>query len=106
MAAKKTTVLTLARSGGVAGIRPPPKVLDTASLPDAGARRIEELLTASKFFSLPAELHENTPSPDNFQHTLTVNHANGRKHSVTFTEASASEALRELKRLVRDQARV
>jgi len=105
MPGRKSTQLTLARSGGVAGIRPPPKQLDTASLPPAAARHIEELLTRADFFALPAELQESTKSADNFQHTLTVRHAGGREHTVTFTEASASEALRELKRLVRDHAK-
>ena len=105
MPVKKTTQLSLARSGGVGGIRPPPKVLDTASLSAAAAQHIEELLTRSDFFARPAELPERTKSADNFQHTLTVRHAGGREHTVTFTEASASEALRELKRLVRDQAK-
>jgi len=105
MPAKKTTQLTLARSGGVAGIRPPPKVLDTAALPEAAARRIEELLEEADFFALPSELPEQSASADNFQHSLTVRHAGGREHTVTFTEASASAALRELKRLVRDQSK-
>lgn len=99
----KSTLLTLSRCGGVAGIRPPPKVLDTAGLSAASVQRIEELLAAAKFFSLPGELPCRS-SGDVFQHTLTIEHASGRKHSVTFSEAEASEALRELKRLVRDQA--
>ena len=104
MPTKKPTVLTLARSGGVAGIRPPPKVLDTAKVSAAAAQRVEELLVKAGFFSLPAELPERSPSADSFQHSLTVRHAGGREHTVTFTESAASDALRELKRLVRDQA--
>jgi len=104
MPAKNSTRLTLTRSGGVAGIRPPPKVLDTGSLSAVAAGHIEELLGKSNFFALPAELPEHAPGADNFQHSLTVHHADGREHTVTFSEASASEALRELKRLVRDQA--
>ncbi len=104
MSAKKSTLLSLARSGGVAGICPPPKVLDTTALAPAMASQIEVLLEAARFFALPAELPECGSSADNFQYSLTVRHADGREHTVTFTEASASEALRELKRLVRDQA--
>ena len=104
MPAKKTTVLTLARSGGVAGIRPPAKTLDTSVLPDATARRIEELLNTTGFFKLPAVLPEPSSAADAFQHSLTVSHPSGGEHTVTFTEASASEALRELKRMVRDLA--
>jgi hypothetical protein len=105
MPKEKSTLLTLGRSGGVAGIRPPPKTLDTAGLPAATVQRIEELLEMTGFFKLPTELPEHTPGADNFQHSLTVHHASGRKHTVTFTEASADEALRELKRIVRDQAK-
>lgn len=104
MTAKKTTVLTLARSGGVAGIRPPAKTLDTAKLPAATVKRIEELLDTTGFFKLPAELSGSPSGADAFQHSLTVNHPSGGEHTVTFTEASASEALRELKRMVRDLA--
>ncbi|MBK9990755.1 MAG: hypothetical protein IPP19_08505 [Verrucomicrobia bacterium] len=104
MPAKKTTILTLARSGGVAGIRPPSKTLDTAKLPAAAAQRIEELLNTASFFKLPAVLPVSAPGADTFQHSLTVSHASGCEHTVTFTEASASEALRELKRMVRDLA--
>ena len=96
MAAKNFTCLSLARSGGVAGIRPPPKVLDTA--------KVSAVAAQAGFFSLPAELPERSPSADSFQHSLTVRHAGGREHTVTFTESAASDALRELKRLVRDQA--
>ena len=105
MPTKKSTQLTLARSGGVAGIRPPPKVLDTAGLTAPAAQHIEELLVKAGFFALPAELPERSPTPDSFQHSLTVRHAGGREHTVTFTEGAASEALRELKRLVRDHAK-
>ena len=104
--AKKSTVLTLARSGGVAGIRPPPKVVDTGKLPADAAQKVEQLLAAADFFALPAELPERAPSPDSFQHSLTVCDASGREHTVTFTESGASEALRELKRWVRDHAKV
>lgn len=100
----KSTLLTLSRSGGVAGIRPPPKVLDTAVLPTASVKRIEELLASADFFSLPTELPSRSSGIDALQHTLTIEHASGRKHAVTFAEADAGEALRELKRLVRDQA--
>jgi hypothetical protein len=105
MPTKKPTVLTLARSGGVAGIRPPPLVFDTTGKSEAVVQRVEELLATANFFSLPAELPERQATADSFQHSLTVHHASGRKHTVTFTEASASDALRELKRLVRDQAK-
>lgn len=104
MAAKRTTVLTLARSGGVAGIRPPPLVLDTARVPEKVLRRIESLVETSGFFSLPAELPAPKNTADHLLHSLTVAHADGREHTVTFAEGSASEALRELKRLVRDQS--
>jgi hypothetical protein len=105
MSANKSTKLTLARSGGVAGIRPPPKVLDTTGLAADAVQRIEKLLEKADFFGLPAELPSRSSSADNFQHSLTVCRADGSEHTVTFSETDASEALRELKRLVRDQAK-
>ena len=105
MPSKKHTRITLARSGGVAGIRPPPSVVDTAKLSPGQARRVEELLAAADFFTLPAELVERAPQPDSFQYSLTVENEEGQAHTVAFTEQSAEEPLRELKRLVRDFAR-
>lgn len=102
MPKEKSTRLTLARSGGVAGIRPPPKELDAATLNKDAAQRIEDLLASADFFSLPEELPCRAKSADAFQYSLTVHHASGRKHTVTFADADASDALRELKRLVRD----
>ena len=104
-APKKSTVLTLARSGGVAGIRPPPLVLDTSRLPEAVLRHIEALVAKSGFFLLPAELPSPKNVADGFLHSLTIEQAAGRKHTVTFAETAASEELRELKRLVREQTK-
>ncbi|MFT3781159.1 MAG: hypothetical protein QM790_04020 [Nibricoccus sp.] len=103
MPAKQKTVVALARTGGVAGIRPPPSLLDTAKASAEICKRVEELLTAAEFFSLPEELPAKRAA-DAFQYTLSVQHETGKKHAVTFCESTASEALRELKRLVRDHA--
>jgi hypothetical protein len=90
MPAKKGISIALARTGGVAGIRPPPVVLDTAGLAPVVTRRLEELIVAADFFSLPAELPERKPHPDAFQHSLTIKMAAGRMHTVTFSEKSAA----------------
>jgi hypothetical protein len=93
--------LALARSGGVAGIRPAPAVVDTKNLPPADAQRLEALVDAAGFFTLPSELREEAPAPDSFQYSLTIEVAGKRPHTVTFSERSASEPLRELKRALR-----
>lgn len=102
MAGKGKTILSLVRTGGLAGIRPPAAVLEAGRLPQKARAQLEELLEKSSFFELPKNLRGPKGVVDAFLHTLTVEHEDGRKHSVTFTEAAASEALRELKRLVRD----
>jgi len=102
MTTNKSVKFTLMRSGGVAGIRPPSIVLVASGLPDDVAQRLEQLLEEAAFFELPSELPERGPSADNFQYSLEVRRADGRTHTVTFAEASAGEALRELKRLVRE----
>jgi hypothetical protein len=81
-------------------------VLDTSRLPNAVHKQLEELVEKSGFFSLPKELPEKPSAPDSFHHTLTIEHADGRKHAVTFSESVASAELRELKRIVRDQSRI
>ena len=62
--------ITLTRSGGFAGILPPPVTLDTAALPRGVARRIEELVASADFFNLPHTLAAPNqalePTPNSF----------------------------------------
>lgn len=99
----RSMVLKLSRSGGVAGIRPPPLELDTARVPEAVRRKVETLVEQAGFFTLPSELRSRSPLADAFQHHLTVVRSDGKAHTVSFVEESACDELRELKRLVREQ---
>ncbi len=92
--------LTLTRSGGFAGLLPPPVTLDTATLPRAVARRLERLIAAVDFFSLPPTLAARTRQPDRWQFTLSITSDEGREHTVTCDEEAASEPLLELIRAV------
>ena len=92
--------VTLARSGGFAGILPRPVSLDTAALPRAVARRIEELVAATDFFGMPSQLAAPRRQPDRFQFTVRVATDDGRVHTVTCDEEVAPEPFLELVRTV------
>jgi hypothetical protein len=57
--------LELRVSGGFAGLRRPPVVLDTEALPDAERAEIERLAEA-----VLAREHPGPPGPDRFQYDL------------------------------------
>jgi hypothetical protein len=88
--------LKLARTGGFAGLRPPPVEVDTAKLPPKVARRVESLVASASFFELPERLPAPKPQPDRFQYSLQIAHEDGREHAVTCDEEAASNELREL----------
>jgi hypothetical protein len=96
--------ITVSRTGGFAGIRPPPIVLDTATLAGAAKKRVEQLVTACDFFDLPATLTASEKSADQFLHHITIADDGGREHSVTLHADAASEPLRDLIHLVRSGA--
>ena len=88
--------LKLTRTGGFAGIMPPPVEVDTASLPKKEAQRVEALVADAKFFDLPKTLQAAKPQPDRFQYSLKIAHEDGREHVVTCDEEAVSGELREL----------
>ena len=95
--------LTLTRSGGFAGLMRPPVTLDTTTLTDAEARKIESLLESARFFQLPSA--STAPAqPDRFQFTLTVEKPDGAKHSATFGEQDAGKELQEIIRRIQEAA--
>ncbi len=96
--------ITVSRTGGFAGIRPPPIVLDTATLTAAAKKRVEKLVTACSFFDLPATLTASGKSADQFLHHITIVGDDGREHTVTLHAEAASEPLRDLMHLVRSGA--
>jgi hypothetical protein len=97
--------LTLTRSGGFAGLLPPPVTLDTAALPRAAAKRIEELVASSDFFNLPHTMAAPTRQPDRLQFTVRIVKDDGQEHTVTCDEEAASEPFLELVRAVQKATR-
>ncbi|MEW6304784.1 MAG: protealysin inhibitor emfourin [Verrucomicrobiota bacterium] len=93
--------ITVTRSGGFAGMMPPPVTIDTAALPADTARRLEEL--AADFFALPQSLGAPARQADRFQYTIRVVHDNGREHTVTCNEDGAPEDVLEMVRLVQKE---
>ena len=93
--------ITVSRSGGFAGIRPPPIMLDTASLAGAAKKRVEQLVAECGFFELPATLAASVKSADQFLHHITIAGDDGREHSVTLPADAASAPLRDLLHFVR-----
>ena len=97
--------ITLTRSGGFAGILPPPVTLDTAALPRGVARHIEELVASADFFNLPDTLAAPTRQPDRLQFTVRIVKDDGQEHTVTCDEEAASEPFLELVRAVQKATR-
>ena len=93
--------MTVSRTGGFAGLRPPPAVLDTATLAGAAKKRVEQLVAACGFFDLPVTPTGAGKSADQFLHRLTIAHDDGREHTVEFTADAVSGPLRDLLHLVR-----
>lgn len=88
--------LKLTRTGGFAGITPPPVEVDTDMLSKKDAQYIESLVTGAKFFQLPQTLKAARPQPDRFQYSLHITDDDGRDHAVTCDEEAAPAELREL----------
>ena len=88
--------LKLTRTGGFAGISPPPVEVDTAELPKKMAQHIESLVADANFFELPGTIKSSKPQPDRFQYSLKVLQPDGREHAVTCDEEAADPKLSEL----------
>jgi hypothetical protein len=90
--------------GGFAGIVKPPLAVETDALPAADDSRIRELVGSARFFTLPAELPPDRVVPDSFGYTLTIRGDKGEEHSVSFTDRSLPDELRELVSAIRHLA--
>jgi hypothetical protein len=97
--------LTLTRSGGFAGLLPPPVTLDTAALPRSAAKRIEGWVASADFFNLPQTMAAPTRQPDRLQFTLRIVNDDGQEHTVRCDEEAAPEPFLELVRTVQKAAR-
>ena len=82
------------RTGGFAGIKLRGS-LDSATLPQSQARRLEQLLKESDFFNLPPVLASDEPGADRFSYRVTVENENG-KHTVEAGEAAIPLSMRPL----------
>jgi hypothetical protein len=85
--------LGLVRSGGVAGLRKAPLVVDTAALPAADRDRLRTLVDAAQ---LPAQTPAQDLSPDQIGYQLSVTDDTGATQTLDVSLASASPALRAL----------
>jgi hypothetical protein len=94
-------ILTLSRSGGVAGLNPRPLRIDTSSLSPTEAARLRALVQGAHFFTLPADLGAADASPDAFGYELDVTDDEGREHAVSFALDAAPPSLRALVSAVR-----
>ena len=88
--------LKLTRTGGFAGITPPPVEVDTTTLSKKDAQHVESLVAGAKFFDLPKTLKADKAQPDRFQYSLKISHPDGREHAITCDEQAAAPELREL----------
>ena len=88
--------LKLTRTGGFAGITPPPVEVDTATLSKKDAQHVESLVAGAKFFDLPKTVQSTKSQPDRFQYSLKIAHEDGRNHAITCDEEAISEPLRQL----------
>jgi len=80
--------ITIQRSGGFAGLRPPPVTVDTAQLPPDQSAALQE---AVKRVDLTASQEPSAPQrgADRFQYQVTIEDA-GQTRSLTFNEGTPS----------------
>jgi len=86
--------ISFERTGGFAGISRT-KTVDTANIAANEANQIPPLLEAANFFNLPENITASPTQPDRFQYKLTVEDE-GKKHTVTVSEAALPGTLRPL----------
>ena len=91
------------RTGGFAGMRMA-ATIDSDSLTPEEAQRLRELVDASGFFELPAEISGAPGGNDRFLYSVTV-HIAGRSHTVRTGEAAIPAGLRPLIDLLSKAAR-
>ena len=97
--------LKLTRTGGFAGITPPPMEVDTSLLSIKDAQRVASLVDEAQFFDLPKTTQATKSEPDRFQYSLKIAHEDGRAHTITCDEEAASEPLRQLLQTLQNLSR-
>jgi hypothetical protein len=69
--------------------------VEPASLSPDEVRRLEELVEAANFFSMPAMLRSARPEPDQFRYVVTIERED-KRHTVRADAESLSSAQLEL----------
>lgn len=82
------------RTGGFAGMRLA-VTLDSEKLPDEEARKLQQLVEAAHFFTLPAATTRPLTGADRFQYKLTVQ-TQQQQHTVEVVEAAIPMSMRPL----------
>lgn len=85
--------LVLTRSGGVAGLRKAPLVVDTAAFAAADCDRLHALVDAAQLTTQP---RTSDLSPDQIGYQLSVTDDGGATQTIDLSLASASPELRAL----------
>jgi hypothetical protein len=80
--------IEFAKSGGIAGLRFPPLMIDSAKLSAEDAHKLAELIAKVRFFDRP-ELYP-AHGADLFCYTITVE-MNGKRHSVSYDDVGPAE---------------
>jgi len=94
--------VTIQRTGGFAGLQEALASVDTAQMPAAEARRIEELVAKAAFFDLPAIVGGHIKGADVYRLRVTITDES-RHHSVEFPDHDSPELV-SLRALVRSLA--
>ena len=107
-AGSESMLVVFATSGGIAyfpGLARP-VVVETDQLPEADARRLDDLVAASRFFDQPAQVEGRLRSgaADYRQHTITIDQGT-RHHTLTITEPIEDPDLRQLVSFLEAQAK-
>jgi hypothetical protein len=82
-------IVTVQQSGGFAGIRPPPSVVDTEKVAPDHADAIHKAAQAVRQTPAPAAAGAR-PQPDRFQYRVTIADA-GQEHTVVAPEGSSPQ---------------
>ncbi len=91
------------RTGGFMGNRITAD-FELRDLPDEQARTVKDLLDELDFAELPEQLKSDSPIPDEFTYSITVE-AEEWQHTVVTGDAAADEKMQELLELLNRLAR-
>ena len=82
------------RSGGFAGLSLQLRV-DTATLPEAEAAELQQMVQQSAFFTVPEQSVANLSGADRFNYKLTIE-LDGQRHTVETMNSSSPASLQPL----------